>query len=233
MQRYFREKITLPIEVGSTILFGKFLNKKGIVKGFSKDKNNQPLVQLEGGKEIPLLKLRIASLLPVKENYKRLFKEEKQVGVLYHFTNSVFNVSDILEYGLMGNEFHASRMGDLKTFKSQQDKYSFSFSRLKKVEGFNKPCYLKIDGNKISQRYEIFPIAEIGYTKSDKSHSQYEERLLANKRMIDIKPYLLEIGIRKDYYNDFSKHSELLEHLTIYFKLEKFCKDNNIKLELF
>lgn len=72
----YKEKITLPIEIGSTILYGKFLNKRGIVKGFSKDKNNQPLVQLEGGKEIPLLKLRIASLLPVKENYKRLFKEE-------------------------------------------------------------------------------------------------------------------------------------------------------------
>lgn len=76
MQPYFKEKITLPIEVGSEIRYGKFLNKLGIVKGFSKDKNNQPLVQLEGGKEIPLLKLRIASLLPVKESYKRLFKEK-------------------------------------------------------------------------------------------------------------------------------------------------------------
>lgn len=95
MKRYFKEKITLPIEIGSTILYGKFLNKRGIVKGFSKDKNNQPLVQLEGGKEIPLLKLRIASLLPVKESYKRLFQENYDYHCLLLPINDDYAKSNI------------------------------------------------------------------------------------------------------------------------------------------
>lgn len=102
MQPYFKEKITLPIEVGSEIRYGKFLNKLGIVKGFSKDKNNQPLVQLEGGKEIPLLKFRIANLMP--ETYQRLFKEEESHLKLYHGINSK-NKNSILKKGLISKSY--------------------------------------------------------------------------------------------------------------------------------
>lgn len=73
MKEYFKEKVTLPIEIGSTILFGKFKNKKAVVKSFGKDKNNQPVIISDTGKEIPLLKIRIPSLMP--ETYQRLFKE--------------------------------------------------------------------------------------------------------------------------------------------------------------
>jgi len=53
------------IEVGDKILSGKFKNKKCVVKGFSKDKNNQPILKTDKGK-IPLFKPRIVKLM---DNY--------------------------------------------------------------------------------------------------------------------------------------------------------------------
>lgn len=66
MKRYKRkyfEDYNLPINIGSEILYGKFLNKRGIVKSFGKTDKNQPTVILEDGKEIPMLKIRIANLI--------------------------------------------------------------------------------------------------------------------------------------------------------------------------
>lgn len=66
-KRYFPEDLTLPIEAGDTILMGKWKNKKGVVKSFGKDENNQPTAILDNGKEIPLLKVRIQKLMPKKK----------------------------------------------------------------------------------------------------------------------------------------------------------------------
>lgn len=62
-QRLYIENYDLPINIGDTILFGKFMNKRGIVKSFSKNEHGQPIIILEGGKEIPMLKLRITNLM--------------------------------------------------------------------------------------------------------------------------------------------------------------------------
>lgn len=51
----------IPLEVGDTILMGKWKNKKVIVKSFGTDKNNQPTVN---GK--PLLNFRIQKLMDKK-----------------------------------------------------------------------------------------------------------------------------------------------------------------------
>lgn len=53
--------INVPIEIGDTILVGKFKNKKIVVKEFGTDKNGQPTVN---GK--PLLNFRIAKLMNKK-----------------------------------------------------------------------------------------------------------------------------------------------------------------------
>ena len=207
MQPYFKEKITLPIEVGSEIRYGKFLNKLGIVKGFSKDKNNQPLIQLEGGKEIPLLKLRIASLLPVKESYKRLFKEEKQVGVLYHFTNSVYNILGILKEGFKADKDTIEFLQNAtKTFNLNYDPYdndlnSYSFTRDSNLDFFGK-IRISLDGTKLSNTFKI-----IQFSKSGKNYRKWsEERIISKKNPLNL--------------------NELIE-------IEKMCKENNIKLEMF
>ena len=51
--------IKVPIEIGDTLMGGKFKNKKVIVKEISKDDNNQITIN---GK--PLLKFRINKTLP-------------------------------------------------------------------------------------------------------------------------------------------------------------------------
>jgi len=53
------ESIKVPIEIGDTILGGRFKNKKTIVKSIDKDDNNQLTVN---GK--PLLKYKIKKTLP-------------------------------------------------------------------------------------------------------------------------------------------------------------------------
>jgi hypothetical protein len=53
-QRYLEEKITLDIKVGDTILGGKFLNKKIVIKTIKKDGKGGYLIN---GK--PLLRFRI------------------------------------------------------------------------------------------------------------------------------------------------------------------------------
>lgn len=53
-----KASITLPIEIGDTVLFGRFKNIPKIVKEISVDKNNQPTIN---GK--PILSIRIKKLM--------------------------------------------------------------------------------------------------------------------------------------------------------------------------
>lgn len=58
------KKITLPtIEVGDSILIGKFKNRKAEIKDFSKDENNQPVLKTNKGDQ-KLFKPRIVKLMP-------------------------------------------------------------------------------------------------------------------------------------------------------------------------
>lgn len=57
------EKLNPPsIDVGNLVFLGKFKNKKATVTGFSKDKNNQPVLKTSKG-ETSLFKPRIAKLM--------------------------------------------------------------------------------------------------------------------------------------------------------------------------
>jgi len=64
----FLEKITLDINVGDTIMGGKFKNKQIVVKEIDKDEKGQVTIN---GK--PLLKFRIWKDLPkeLREKYKK------------------------------------------------------------------------------------------------------------------------------------------------------------------
>jgi len=59
----------LDFEIGDTILVGKFKNKKVKVKGFDKDKNNQPIVVTDKG-ERSLYRFRINKLMPKDKRQK-------------------------------------------------------------------------------------------------------------------------------------------------------------------
>lgn len=66
MKRYITEKQN-DIQVGDTVLTGKFLNKRATVKGFGTSDKGQPTLILDNGKEIQLYKVRIEKLVPKKK----------------------------------------------------------------------------------------------------------------------------------------------------------------------
>ena len=52
----------VPVEIGDTILIGKFKNRKAVVKGFGSGKLNQPTVLTDKG-EVMMFKFRIPKLI--------------------------------------------------------------------------------------------------------------------------------------------------------------------------
>lgn len=58
------EKLVLPIEVGDTILLGKFKNKTATITGFDTDDKNQPIIKTNKGNTG--LKFRIKKLIDEK-----------------------------------------------------------------------------------------------------------------------------------------------------------------------
>jgi hypothetical protein len=60
-------ELKLPdLEVGDTLLVGKFKNRKAEIKGFDTDENNQPVADTTKGQQ-KIFKPRIAKLMPGKE----------------------------------------------------------------------------------------------------------------------------------------------------------------------
>ena len=61
------DKLTLPnINVGDEVKFGKFKNRKAIVKGFKKDKKNHPVMKTTKGDQ-QVFKPRFTKLEPKKQ----------------------------------------------------------------------------------------------------------------------------------------------------------------------
>ncbi len=54
--------LQIDLKIGDTILYGKFKNKKGIVKGFGKNEKGQPTI-ITDKKEFNLLNFRIEKLM--------------------------------------------------------------------------------------------------------------------------------------------------------------------------
>ena len=59
----FLKEQSIHFKLGDTIMVGKFKNRKAVVQGFGKDKNNQPTVKTDKG-EYSLFRFRIKKLMP-------------------------------------------------------------------------------------------------------------------------------------------------------------------------
>jgi len=77
IEAYLKEVLNVDLNIGDTILVGKFKNKRAIVKGCcKKDKNNQPRIETDVG-DRSLFKFRINKLMPEKKK-----KTEKKDEVM-------------------------------------------------------------------------------------------------------------------------------------------------------
>ena len=63
IQHFLIENILPELKVGDIVLAGKWKNKKCIIKGFGKDKNNQPIIHTDKG-DISIFHFRIERLMP-------------------------------------------------------------------------------------------------------------------------------------------------------------------------
>jgi len=76
-------ELKLPdLEVGDTLLVGKFKNRKAVIKGFDTDEHGQPVANTDKGEQ-KIFKPRIAKLMPDAKNeaevYDKMGKKTKQV----------------------------------------------------------------------------------------------------------------------------------------------------------
>ena len=63
LSKYLLEYANPDVKIGDMVLVGKFKNRKAIVKGFGKDKNNQPTVKTTKG-EYSLYRFRVNKYMP-------------------------------------------------------------------------------------------------------------------------------------------------------------------------
>ncbi len=100
-----------------------------------------------------------------------LLNEGKQVGTLYHFTNSE-SLSDILKsntleatYGDYGKTSHKAISGASISFTRSPNRNNFPLA-------VDSDCVLVIDGNKLSNNYKIIP-----YSEQEAEFDEMEERI--------------------------------------------------------
>jgi hypothetical protein len=120
-----------------------------------------------------------------------LLNEGKQVGTLYHFTNSE-SLSDILKnntleatYGDYGKTNHKAISGASISFTRSPNRNNFPLA-------VDSDCVLVIDGNKLSNNYKIIP-----YSEQEAEFDEMEERIY-NKNIINLNKYLLKVVMFED-----------------------------------
>lgn len=155
--------------------------------------------------------------------YQRLFQEEKQIGIIYHFTN-FDNLYSILKSGkLKGNKDILERDKEkYKTHNFGENKYSYSFTRKRDLTEFGT-IRITLNGSKLSQKYKIFPIGD------KNKYDLGEERINSKYSELDIIDSIISVNITPSKINNILNKDEnyLLDNLN---EIKKICLDNNINL---
>lgn len=133
--------------------------------------------------------------------------ENKQVGVLYHFTP---NIIKILKSNTLNGPVSLTRSLDTKDWLSYF------------VDEGNGYVIIKIDGNKLSNNYKIIPHQDYGDDHDPEDGMKYindEMEEVVHKSIKDLKKYILSIMVPKDFEDkeilDFIKHLNInLEYVS-------------------
>lgn len=118
-----------------------------------------------------------------------LVKESKQIGILYHFTNSSF-LNNIKTQGIKFEPDNSGLYPNQFYIAATRDKSGKGL--FKYLDYKNLDVRITLDGNKISERYKIKPInveniwnmddfEEEGEPIISKFTEFFEERILSNK----------------------------------------------------
>ena len=125
--------------------------------------------------------------------YERKFREEKQLGTLYHFT-SIARLEDIInsDYILKSNS---------KAIINDKHIFTISFTRdfaLDTTWTRFSDVRISVDGTKLSNKYKIVPYADF-----PRNYKKEREEALIGKTA-DIKNSIIKIDIKvdEDRFND-------------------------------
>ena len=110
--KHFLNESVPQLKVGDIILIGKWRNRVATIKGFGKDKNNQPTIKTDKG-EVSMFKFRVNNLLP-KDMKKTVVKEDT--------VNSSQETTILNEIKLNGKDEVRFVLRDIKSFKHPIDK---------------------------------------------------------------------------------------------------------------
>jgi hypothetical protein len=140
-------------------------------------------------------------------------KEGKQVGTIYHFTNTG-NLISILKDNILKASDQWATNDNLRPFNS--------FTRNKNgwdVSGFPPDVRITIDGDKLSNKYKIQPF------NMDFGVDEMEERIY--KDIPNIKDYILDITILDSEYSNWEIHKDILNSLYPNINLIKNLKETD------
>ena len=133
-----------------------------------------------------------------------VINESKNIGIIYHFTH-LMNLFFILE-----SKTFMARYNDLPKFKYD---YSVSCTRNKSFAWGG--VRIMLDGDKISQKYVIKPVAYFKFNRFNRLQS--EERIFTNNETFPIFDYILQIDIMEHLKHDdmYNNVIELLDKSNI------------------
>ena len=120
--------------------------------------------------------------------YKRKFFEEKQVGILYHFTY-LYSMLEIIDSDILGDK----SLGKYNEISFTRDKNFYKRTKIVPVE-----CCFIVDGNKLSNKYKIKP-----YQWNSAHFSQHSNNLKSPKSG-KIEDQMEEVVY--GYISDFNKY---------------------------
>jgi hypothetical protein len=135
--------------------------------------------------------------------------EGKQVGILYHCTNLISLYYILKDNTLTTHRDVESLENLMKTYNLENKRYwnYISFTRNKRFHITSKDnldhpisCRLTIDGDKLSNKYKIYPINFFDFPNEED-----EECIVVKYELNNIKNYILKIEIPtlKDFKNEF------------------------------
>jgi hypothetical protein len=152
--------------------------------------------------------------------------EGKQVGTLYHFTSYANMI------GIISSNFV------LSTNQIQIQPYvSFTRNRAMNPDSISTDTRLTIDGNRLSDRYQIMPHADVkaGYGRTSVDESEERISLIKYPKGVDVSKYIISIDIKKptgDAYYDDDENTYGPPSLLSYDKLLRTLKSKNIDYNL-
>jgi hypothetical protein len=228
--------------------YPEFRNEKTLKAIYDGFKNNQPMdlpivIEFEDGAKRVFsgnTRMDVAFQLGInpkvllvksKALYENL-QEGKQVGDLYHFTDI-----DSLYYMIKNN----GKIELDNTFSSFAARDYFSFTRNPKLNTLGEEkthVRIKLDGNKLSNKYKITPYSDSEYSRTS-GQPEAEERIDSSKYggKIDLEPYIKDVYLISSsnwekYIEDLDWNSGKKSNLKDkYYHVLKYLNYNNINFD--